>query len=184
MPFRFGWRRPLFFNAQILCVNGKRTMEDATTDTLPQHVSATTLPDLYRQSDPEVERILFAWNACPPTHRQETILRRISSKFYQRGYCFARQETIAKAVGCAKSTLQLEMDILTARGFLILERRQGTSNITLLAPGVQDTLKILKLKKLQAGLSPAALIASCVRNEPSRKGCFQPTFIYDFCSSA
>jgi len=124
-------------------------MTATTLETLPGEAISVALPDLYRssESEPEVERILAAWRHCPLTARQEKIVRIISSRYYQCGYCYAKQVTLARAVGCAKSTLQEDLEVLAERGFLILERRPGTSNITLLAPGLQEALRIIKQQR-------------------------------------
>jgi len=131
-------------------------------DSAPGEAIATALPDdLYRSSSSEVERILAAWHARPLTARQEKIVRTISSRFYKRGYCYAKQATLAKSIGCAKSTLQLDLDELAARGFLILERREGTSNITLLAPGLREALRIIKEQR-RPKLSAAEVIVNSI----------------------
>jgi len=133
-------------------------------DSAPGEAIATALlDDLYRssESESEADRILAAWRAQPLTARQEKIVRVISSRYYQRGYCFAKQATLARAVGCAKSTLQDELEVLADRGFLILERRQGTSNITLLAPGLQEALRIIKAQR-RPKPSRAAIIVNSI----------------------
>jgi len=98
----------------------------------------------------DAQAILTELRQSPVTSRQERILRTIASKYYQRGYCFARHTTIATAVGCAKSTLQLDLDELEARGLLAVQRRPKTSNVTILAPGLIEALRIMRLERRRA----------------------------------
>jgi len=98
----------------------------------------------------DAQAILTEFRQSPVTSRQERILRTIASKYYQRGYCFARHTTIATAVGCAKSTLQLDLDELEARGLLAVQRRPKTSNVTILAPGLIEALRIMRLERRRA----------------------------------
>jgi DNA-binding transcriptional ArsR family regulator len=87
---------------------------------------------------------------CPITKRQERILRTVASKFYKRGYCFAKHETLAAAVGYAKSTVQLDLDELEARGLITVRRRAGTSNVTVLIPGLIEALRAIRLERKRA----------------------------------
>ena len=84
----------------------------------------------------------------PLTSRQERILRTIAAKFYKRGYCFAKHETIATAARCgSKSTVQLDLDELEARGLVCVQRRPGTSNLTILGPGLIEALRTMRIER-------------------------------------
>jgi hypothetical protein len=111
------------------------------------------IPSLWQTVSNEAIVLLQELRLCPVTARQERILRTIGSKYYKRGYCFARQETIATAVGSAKSTVQLDLDELEVRGLLAVRRRPGTSNVTILAPGLIEALRTMRLERRQAELA-------------------------------
>ena len=83
----------------------------------------------------------------PLSAREERVLRTIASKFYQQGCCYAKHETLAKAIKCAKSTLQTTLDELEARGLIAVTRRERTSNITILTQGVIEALKFLRIQR-------------------------------------
>jgi DNA-binding MarR family transcriptional regulator len=108
------------------------------------------IPSLWQTVSNEALVLLQELRLCPVTARQERILRTIGSKYYKRGYCFAKQETIATALGSAKSTIQLDLDELEARGLLAVRRRPGTSNVTILAPGLIEALRTMRLERRQA----------------------------------
>lgn len=112
-----------------------------------------------QQSDPlpaplsvEAAELLRIFQATPMTARQERILRTIASKYYREGQCYARQSRIADAVGCAKSTLQLDLDELEARGLIRVHRRVGTSNVTILADGMIEALKAMRIDRRRTRL--------------------------------
>ena len=77
----------------------------------------------------------------------ESILRTIASMFYREGVCYARQTTIARIVGRAKSTVQLALDKLENRGLICRTVREGTSHLIHLADGVIEALRELRLER-------------------------------------
>ncbi len=115
-------------------------------------------PDIQQSEPPstplsvEAAELLRVLHAAPMTKRQETILRTIASKYYREGQCYARQSRIADAVGCAKSTLQLDLDELEARGLIRVHRRIGTSNVTILADGMIEALKAMRIDRRRTRL--------------------------------
>lgn len=116
----------------------------------PVNPDLDVIPALWQTVSVEALAVLQDLRSYPLTQRQERILRTISAKYYKRGYCFARHETIAAAVGCAKSTVQIDLDELEARALLAVRRRPGTSNVTILAPGMIEALRTQRVERRRA----------------------------------
>jgi hypothetical protein len=102
---------------------------------------------------PEARAVLDNLRAAPVSARGTRILRIISSRYYADGCCYARQETLARAIGCAKSTLQSELDELEARKLLHVTPRDGTSNVTHLADGVREALRFQRIENRRRALA-------------------------------
>jgi DNA-binding MarR family transcriptional regulator len=102
---------------------------------------------------PAARAVLEYFRAAPLSVRENRILRIISSTYYADGCCYAQQETLARAVGCAKSTLQQELDELEARNLLHVTPRDGTSNVTHLADGVREALRFQRIENRRRALA-------------------------------
>jgi len=88
--------------------------------------------------------VLKALRVQPLTARQTRLLRVILNRFYGKGYCHARQETLAAEMDCAKATVQADLAELADRGFIRITKREGTSNFTELVPGMAEALHVLQ----------------------------------------
>jgi DNA-binding MarR family transcriptional regulator len=77
----------------------------------------------------------------------ESVLRTIAAMLYREGVCYARQSTIARLVGRAKSTIQFALDELEGRGLIQRTVREGTSHLIHLADGVIEALREIRLER-------------------------------------
>jgi len=102
---------------------------------------------------PAARAVLEYFRAAPLSVRENRILRIISSTYYADGCCYAQQETLARAVGCAKSTLQKDLDELEARNLLRVTPREDTSNVTHLADGVREALRFQRIENHRRALA-------------------------------
>lgn len=87
--------------------------------------------------------------ADPSLHPDiERIARVMTSKAYKNGHCYASQEKIARWTRLPKSTLQLRLHEMERLELIRVERRPGTSSITLFADGTLDALRLKKINKI------------------------------------
>jgi hypothetical protein len=119
--------------------------------TAPISITTSALSDA--TLTPEARTVLEYFRAAPLSARGNRILRIISSTYYADGCCYAKQETLARAVDCAKSTLQLELDELEALKIIHVTPRKGTSNVTVLADGVREALRFQRIENRRRALA-------------------------------
>lgn len=103
--------------------------------------------------DSEVDEALALLRRLTPTPRQQRVLLGIARFFYSSGTCFARQVTIAAKLKIAKTTLQREIADLELLGYLYLTRREGTSTIMTLKPGLIEAFKKIRRSRRLAFLT-------------------------------
>jgi len=126
----------------------------AESPTVAAAATAITPPALPEETlTPEARAVLEYFRAEPLSARGDRILRIISSTYYAHECCYAKQETLARAVRCAKSTLQLELDDLEARKLIHVTPRKGTSNVTVLADGVREALRFQRIENRRRALA-------------------------------
>jgi hypothetical protein len=93
--------------------------------------------------------ILEAWDTDPLSPLAERTLRMIASQYTRKGFCHATHEQLACSLGAVKSTLQRGVDELEADGILVITRRPRTSNLTFLAEGVKEALRVQHLERVR-----------------------------------
>ena len=88
--------------------------------------------------------------ANPALHSDvERIARAMTSRAYKSGYCYATQETIARWTRIPRATLQLRLHEMERLHLIRVQRRPGTSSITLFADGTLDALRLKKINKIK-----------------------------------
>jgi hypothetical protein len=88
--------------------------------------------------------------ADPALHPDiERIARAMTSRAYKSGHCYATQETIARWTRIPRATLQLRLHEMERLHLMRVQRRPGTSSITIFADGTLDALRLKKINKIK-----------------------------------
>ena len=114
-----------------------------------EHLQALKLADHEPSHTAQVADLIDAY-ADPKLHPDiERIARMMTSRAYKQGRCHATQEKISSWTGIPKATLQLRLNEMERLELIQVQRRPGTSSITLFADGTLDALRLKKINKIK-----------------------------------